>query len=294
MKALAYYLFVSLNWVITLLPLRVLYIFSYLLYIYLAWIPGYRKQVIMKNLRNSFPKKSEKELKRIRSRFYMHLADMVMESFKLRHMSRDELIKRYQVRNPGILDRLYEEGRSSITVYGHYANWEWSAILPQYSDYRFLAVYKPLKNKYFNSFLYKIRARMGMTLVAMHDTLRTFIRYRDNGIATSTILIGDQTPARKDIKYWTRFLNQDTAVYLGIEKMARKYDLPVLYFRIDKLRRGYYTVDIEVLTEDPNSLKEYELTDMHLKMLEKQIVEKPELWLWSHKRWKHKKKQVND
>lgn len=220
------------------------------------------------------------------------MGDLLIESLKLQHMDEAELKRRYHIRNPEVLERLYREGRSSITVFGHFANWEWFAILQKYVDYRFLAVYKPLSNKYFDSFLYKIRAKYGVTLVSMHDTLRTFIRYRDEGIATSTVLIGDQTPGKKDIKYWTNFLNQDTAVYMGIEKMARKYDLAVMYFRIDKAKRGYYTVDIEVLTEDPMSLKEYELTEMHLKKLEEQIIERPELWLWSHKRWKHKKKSV--
>jgi len=294
MRALIYYIFFSLNWLITLLPLRVLYLFSYPFYILAAWFPGYRKKLIMKNLMNSFPDKDKKELRKIRRKFYIHLADMIIESLKLQHLDKKQLKKRYHINNPEILNRLLEEGRSSITVLGHYANWEWNAIIQEYTQYRFLAVYKPLSNKYFDSFLYNLRSRLGITLVAMQDTLRAFIGYRDKGICTSTMLIGDQTPARKEIKYWTRFLNHDTPVYMGIEKMARKYDLAVLYFKIDKIKRGYYTIDIEILTEDPLSLKENELTEMHVRRLEEQIFEKPELWLWSHNRWKYKKKSGND
>jgi len=294
MKLLQYYLVYLFVWVITLLPLRILFLFSDLAYLFVAIFPGYRKEVVMKNLRNSFPERSEKELRSIMRKFYLHLTDILVESLKLIHISKSQLRRRYYLSNPGILDRLKDEGRSSIAVFSHYANWEWATIFQDYTKNRIIAVYKPLGNTYFDSLIHKLRSRFGTTLVSMQNTLRTFLEFRNNGICSSTLLLGDQTPAKKDIKYWTRFLNQDTSVFMGIEKMARKYDLAVLYFKVSKVKRGYYQIDIELLTEDPLSLKEYELTDMHLKKLEEQIIERPELWLWSHKRWKHKKKAGND
>jgi KDO2-lipid IV(A) lauroyltransferase len=293
MKALGFYIFFSINWVITLLPIRVLYLFSYLFYIFLAWVPGYRKEIIMKNLRNSFPEKSEDELKKIRSRFYLHFADLFVESLKIQHLSKKNLQKRYKINNPEILDRLHKEGKNSITVLGHYANWEWIIISQVYSDYKFLTVYKPLSNKYFDRFLLNIRTRYGMELVPMSNTLRTILNYSKKGIGTTTALVSDQTPPRGEIQFWTKFLNQDTAVYLGIEKLSRKFNMTVLFFNITMVKRGFYEVDIEVLTEEPKLLKEFELTEMHIKRLEEKIVERPELWLWSHRRWKHKKPVEN-
>lgn len=294
MKALLFYLFYGVNWIITLLPLRVLYLFSYPFYIVLAWLPGYRKEVIMKNLRNSFPEKSEKELRRIRSRFYLHFADMVIESLKLQHISSDQLKRRYKINNPEIFDDLKEKGRSAVAVFGHYGNWEWITILQKYTDIRFLAVYKPLTNKYFDRYFHNLRAKFDLRLVTMANTLRAFIENHDRGLLSITALVSDQTPTRKGIQYWTRFLNQDTPVYLGIEKMSKKFNLVVLYFRVDMVKRGYYSLDIEVITEDPRSFEEHQLTEVHVKRLEKQIIERPELWLWSHRRWKHKKPVEND
>lgn len=293
-KALLFYLFYGINWVITLLPLRVLYLFSYLYYIFLAWVPGYRKKVIMNNLRNAFPEKDEKELKRIRARFYLHFADLFIESLKLQHMSARELKKRYHINYPEILDRLNDEGRSALAVFGHYGNWEWIVIAQLFTSLKFLVVYKPLSNKRFDSYLLKIRSGYGIELVPMANTLRAFIEHEKRGISTITALVSDQTPPKREIQYWTRFLNQDTPIYLGIEKLATKFNLAVLYFNISLVRRGYYTIDIELLTDDPRSLGEHELTEMHVRKLENQIKERPELWLWSHRRWKHKKRVDNE
>ncbi|MEZ4999478.1 MAG: lysophospholipid acyltransferase family protein [Bacteroidales bacterium] len=293
MKAILFYLFFAVNWVITLLPLRVLYLFSYPFYVILAWLPGYRKDVIMKNLARSFPGKSEKELKKIRSKFYLHFADLVIESLKLQHMSASELKKRYRINNPELLDRLNSEGRSAIAVFGHYGNWEWIIVAREFTSYKFLTVYKPLGNKYFDNYLLKLRSKYGMKLVPMANTLREIVNHQKEGIPTITALVSDQTPPKREIQYWTRFLNQDTPVYLGIEKLSTRFNLAVLFFRVRMKRRGYYTIDIETISEDPASLREHEITELHVKKLEEQIIEQPEIWLWSHRRWKHKKPAAN-
>jgi KDO2-lipid IV(A) lauroyltransferase len=293
MKAILFRIFFAVNWVITLLPLRILYIFAWPFYLVLAF-PGYRREVIIRNLRNAFPEKSEKELKRIRRRYWFHFAHLVIESLKLQHMSSGELKKRYRIKNPEILNTLYDEGKSALAVLGHYGNWEWIVIAQQFTRSKFIAVYKPLKNKLFDRYLLKLRSKFGASIIPMSQTLRELVLNNKKGIPSITVLLSDQTPPKREIHYWTRFLNQDTPVYLGIEKLSRKMNMTVLWFNIEMERRGYYTVNIEVLTDAAQTLDEHVITEMHVRKLEEQIVRRPELWLWSHRRWKHKKPAVND
>ena len=294
MKAILFRIFYIINWIITLLPLRVLYIFTWLFYIVLAWIPGYRRKIILNNLQNAFPNKSHKELKKIRRKFWVHFAHLFIESLKLQHMSAEELKKRYRVKNPELLEKLYSEGKSALAVFGHYGNWEWIVIMQQFTKSKFIAIYKPLNNKYFDQYLLKLRSKYGSTIVPMSHTLREMVSCSKQGIPTITALVSDQTPPKRDIQYWTQFLNQDTPVYLGIEKLSRKMNLPVLWFNIEIEKRGYYTIEIEILTDSPQSLKEHEITELHVRKLEEQIKKRPELWLWSHRRWKRTKPVNND
>lgn len=294
MKAILFRIFFIINWVKTLLPLRILYIFTWPFYIVLAWIPGYRRKIIINNLRNAFPGKSNRELKKIRRRFWFHFAHLVIESLKLQHMRAEELKRRYRIKNPELLERFYSEGRSALAVFGHYGNWEWMTIMQQFTQSRFIAVYKPLKNRFFDHYLLKLRSKYGSAIVPMSQTLREMVSYSKQGIPTITALISDQTPPKHEIQYWTRFLNQDTPVYLGIEKLSRKMNLPVLWFNVEMERRGYYTIEIELLTDSPQSLEKHQITEMHVRKLEEQIKKRPELWLWSHRRWKHTKPACND
>ncbi|MBS0011444.1 MAG: lysophospholipid acyltransferase family protein [Bacteroidales bacterium] len=289
MKAVLFYIFYSVNYIITLLPLRVLYGFSPLFYFILRYIAGYRKEVVLTNLRNAFPKKSEEEIIDISKKFYRHLADMFIEVLKLQHMKAGEIRERYKVIKPELLDALKEEGRSAIAVFGHYANWEWINSLPLSINYKTITVYKPLTNKYFDKHFLAFRSQYGMELVTMAKTGRVLYSYEDAGVNTLTGLIADQTPPRSEIRYWTKFLNQDTPVYLGIEKLSRKFNMVVVFLYIDKVKRGYYEIRPEIITREPGRLQPYEITDKHVKLLEEQINKRPELWMWSHRRWKHKK-----
>lgn len=289
MKAIFFYIFYIFNWVITLLPLRVLYLFSDILYMVLYYFPGYRKDVVINNLRNSFPEKSDNELRTISKKFYRHLSDLFIETLKLQHISNAEMERRFVYKNCSVLNKMKQEGKSAIACLGHYGNWEWSVDFPRFIDYKILGVYKPLHNKYFDRYFNGIRKKNEIELVPMANTLRAILSQMRNGVSTLTILIADQTPPRGEIQYWTNFFNQETPVYLGIEKIARKFNMPVVYLRIDKIKRGYYELYVDVITEDPQSLKENELTDLHVRRLEDHIRTRPELWLWTHKRWKHKR-----
>jgi KDO2-lipid IV(A) lauroyltransferase len=289
MGAVAYYLFYGINWIGSLLPLRVLYVFSDLIFLLLYYFPSYRRKVVATNLKNAFPEKSDEELKSIEKKFYKHMADIFIETFKLIHMSEKEQKKRFTYNNIEIIDKLRQEKRDIIAVLGHYNNWEWPTLLPFFLKYKIVIIYKPLQNKYFNGFINKQRSKHGIVLTPMSQIIREIINYRKNDINTLSVFLSDQTPAKGEIKYWTTFLNQDTPVYLGVEKIASKYDMAVVFFHIQKVKRGYYNLNIELLFDHTAGLPDHIITETHTRKLEDIIREKPEFWLWSHRRWKHKR-----
>jgi len=289
MKAVLFYIFRSVNWVLTLLPLNILYAFSPLFYFILFYFPGYRKSVVLNNLNNAFPLKTKEEIDTILKKFYRHLADVFIEVLKLQHMKAPEIKKRYKVINSELLDKLSDQGKSTIAVFGHYANWEWIISLPLSIKYRSVTVYKPLANKYFDRYFKKLRSQYGLELVPMSRIGRVLYSFENEGTNSLTGLVADQTPPYSEIQYWTKFLNQDTPVYPGIEKISRKFNMAVVFFHLDKVKRGYYELRPRLITAEPLSLQPWELTEKHVHLLEDQIKNRPELWLWTHRRWKHKK-----
>ena len=293
MDAVGYYIFYGINWIITLLPFKVLYFISDLLYLVLYYIISYRRDVVAINLRNSFPEKTAEELKTIEKKFYRHLADIIIETFKLTHMSAREQNKRFTYSNLEIIDKLRDEKRDIIAVLGHYNNWEWPTLLPYYLKYKIIIIFKPLQNKHFNDFINRQRSKFGIVLTPTSQVIREIINYKKNNINTLSVFLSDQIPARGDIKYWTTFLNQDTAVYTGAGKIASKYDMAIVFFHIQKVKRGHYNLDIELLHDHTAGLSEVVITETHVRRLEEIIKEKPEYWIWSHRRWKHKKPDEN-
>jgi KDO2-lipid IV(A) lauroyltransferase len=287
--AVAYYIFYSLTWIVTLLPMRILYAISDLLFYFVYYFPGYRKKVVAENLENAFPEKTKKELKEIEKKFYHHFCDLFIEISAITHMSKKELMKRIQFTDPGFLDKLYAEDRDIALIVGHYGNWEWITILPAFIKHKLVPIYKPLNNKYFDRFIFDLRSKFGSVPAAMSNVVREIIRNRKDNVRAIYGFVADQTPPRPDIKYWMRFLNQDTPVYLGVEKLSAKYDMAVVFFNVQKIKRGYYKIIPEILFRHPSGLPEYQITQTHVKRLEEIIIEKPEYWLWSHRRWKHKR-----
>jgi KDO2-lipid IV(A) lauroyltransferase len=290
MGTIGFYIFYAANWIITLLPLNILYVFSDILFLILYYFPTYRKRIVTENLRNSFPEKSAEDTALIGKRFYRHLADIIVETLKLTHMSNKELKKRMTIRNPELIDYLYNSGRDLVVVQGHYNNWEWVTVcLPLYTKYKCVGVYKPLQNKMFNKFINNYRLRNNAELAPMQLIVRKIIENQRKNIRGIYGFVADQTPARPLIEYYTDFLNQETPVFLGIEKIAAKYDMPVVFLNIQKVRRGYYSMTIELLFDSTIGLPKYMVTDTHVKRLEQIIKENPEYWLWTHRRWKYKK-----
>jgi KDO2-lipid IV(A) lauroyltransferase len=293
MDAIGYYIFYGINWVLSFLPLRILYIISDFVYLLLFYFPSYRRKIVETNLKNSFPEKTQDELRSIEKKFYKHLADLLIETFKLHHMSKKEQMKRFTYSNIEIIDKLREDKRDIIAVLGHYNNWEWPTMLPYYLQYKVVIIFKPLQNKYFNSYINNQRSKDGIVLTPTSQIIREIINYRKNNINTLSVFLSDQIPAKGDIKYWTNFLNQDTAVFTGAGKIASKYDMAIVFFHIQKVKRGHYNLDVELLHEHTAGLTENLITESHVRRLEEIIREKPEYWIWSHRRWKHKKPVEN-
>jgi KDO2-lipid IV(A) lauroyltransferase len=294
MKAIGYYIFFGINYLITLLPLRVLYLFSDLFYLVLYYLAGYRRKVVAANLRNAFPEKSEAERKKIERGFYKHLCDLIVETLKAKHMSPKQISQRLVVRDLSSVDRLYKDGKNLIALTSHYNNWEWFSAVPLAIPYKILTVYKPLTNKYFDHFILNLRTKFGVWASPMQNILRDMLKFRNEKILTISGFIADQTPPPDEHAYWTTFLNQETGFFRGAEKLAVKYDMPVIFVNITKIKRGYYEVAFELITDQPGKEAPGFVTSRYAEKLEAVIKEKPDYWLWSHRRWKYKKPFLND
>jgi Kdo2-lipid IVA lauroyltransferase/acyltransferase len=290
MQAFGFYFFYSFIWLFTLLPLRVQYGFSTLLYFVIYYIAGYRREVVVKNLRNAFPEKTDEEISGISKSYFRHMCDELIEAFQLIHFSGKKLLKHVSFKNPEVLNVYFERRQSIVAVFGHYGNWEWfGAALPLVVSHKVLAIYRPLKNRYFDKMMISLRSKFGVHLVPTKRVLQEIICFHREGTPIMTLFLGDQGPAKKKIQYWTKFLNQDTPVFLGAEKVSSKLGHAVVYFRVKKVKRGKYEIEFVPLFDNPKETSEYEITEKHLKMLEEDIIQTPDYWLWSHRRWKHKR-----
>ncbi len=278
-------------WVVSLLPLGILYLFSDFFYLIVRLI-GYRKKVVEDNLRFSFPGKDENELRSIRNKFYHHFCDLFVETIKLQHISESEMRKRVKFKNIEYIDKLHDEGKDVVAIMAHYNNWEWVTSINLHCKALGCDVYRPLKNKAFDSYMLDLRSRWGNLNFAMRSTLKDVIKLRRENQRFIIGLIADQSPGEPEIQYWTNFLNQNTAVLTGPEKIAKLTKSPVVYLDMQKVKRGYYEIDIVPLLEDTADSATNEITELGVKYLEKVINKKPEHWLWSHKRWKYSKNRL--
>jgi KDO2-lipid IV(A) lauroyltransferase len=196
--------------------------------------------------------------------------------------------------NPELIHNYYKQGRDIVLVTGHYNNWEWSSPLSYTFDHLTIIVYKPLKNKHFDKEIKKARTRFGAVVVPMGNIGRVLFEYKEKGIPTLTGMAADQRPIRRNIKYWTNFLNQKTAVFTGSEKISKKINAVVVFMKVRRTSRGKYSAEIELITDKPEETTLNEITEKHTRILEKLIIEEPAFWLWSHERWKISYKKWKD
>lgn len=289
MDAIVYYLTLPFIYLVSALPFPVLYLFSDFLCFVLYRCLGYRKKVVLQNLHNAFPEKSDAELLVICTAFYHNLCDFIVETFKILTISRGG-IKKHCTFNPAGLElfaKYAAEGKSVLMVMGHIGNWEWAGHpFSLLCRQQLVVLYHPLANKYFDRLMLRMRSRFGTKMIPMKTAFKHMIAHKSE--LTATVFISDQTPMPESA-YWTTFLNQETAVFKGTEVIARKLDIPVVYTCVKKVKRGYYEMFAETLVESPSATRDGAITELHTQRLEQDIREQPESWLWSHRRWKHKK-----
>jgi len=272
------------------LPLGILFFFSDIIFVLTYYIVKYRRNVVKQNLKNAFPEKPEKELKEIERKFYHHFTDFIFESIKSISISEKNVNNRTALKNQDLLDKYYKQGKNVLVVCGHYNNWEFYALsLPKSLKHTTYSLYQPLKNKFFDKMLLNSRSRNGMKLIQTNDVL-SFFR-EDNTNPKLMVIVNDQSPTNKDKAYWNTFLNQNTGWNVGPEKLAKKFDYVVLFGHSKKVKRGSYEVEFSLITETPKTTVDEFITDKYSSILEEVIQKKPEFWLWSHKRWKHKQKK---
>ena len=280
------YIWVKLH---ALLPMRVLYVLADFLYIIIYRVLRYRLKVVRRNLAASFPKKSEQERRAIERGFYHHFADYIVETLKLAHISLEELQRRAYVQNPEVVDRLMDAGHPCcLLLMGHYGNWEWySGSTTRFADAMMYQIYRPLNNKAVDKLFIWLRTKFGSRVISKYETGREVVRLQRNKVRSVVIFLADQTPSRQNLHYWTSFLNQDTAILTGAERLARKLDTPVIFLDVQMLRRGYYTLELQLLAEHPKETPENWITEEYARRMERSILRNPAGWLWTHKRWKY-------
>jgi Kdo2-lipid IVA lauroyltransferase/acyltransferase len=291
MRYIFFHILYGFSWLLSHLPLRILYGLSDIVFLFVYYIFPYRKKLVFKNLRNSFPHWSEKEVTRTAKCFYHFFCDFFLESALFVFMKEKELLERFTYTNPELLNDLYDRGKSIILVFGHYGNWEWSATLPKFMKHTGLGVYKPLHISYIDRIFLNSRERFGVVAVPSDRIARELMEYREKKILTLSYFLADQRPLLKHIQYWTTLLNQDTPFVLGPEKLAKKMDFAVVYFKTKRIKRGYYESSFTLITDKPGETGENEITEKFLKLLEAHILEEPAFWLWTHNRWKHSKEE---
>ncbi len=274
---------------ISLLPWPLLYGVSTFFYWVAFRIFRYRSKVVTGNLKRSFPDKTHEEIRKIRSAFYRHFFDVMAESVKTISISRKDMLERFKVRNPEVIDQFIEEGRSVILAGGHYNNWEYLALAADpYFKMQTAGIYHQFKNKFFQEKMLALRGRFGFKLISRQEVKDGILEEIKENIAV--FFATDQSPTIAKKVYWTNFLNQDTPVAFGAEKYAKQLNAPVVYFEILKVKRGFYETNLRLLIDEPLEAKHGEISEIHTAALEETILRDPVYWLWTHKRWKRKRK----
>jgi Kdo2-lipid IVA lauroyltransferase/acyltransferase len=287
MKKLTYYLFRSFVFLFGITPFWLVYLFSDGFYYIIYYIIGYRKKVVFDNIRNSFPEKAEEEITRIAKAFYRHFCDIMIESGKAFTMDEQTITRRFRFTNPETLEGYFYQNRNVIVVGGHFNNWEWAGLASgSQLMHKPVGFYKPLTNNYVDQYIQKTRVRGRSVLASIKRTEETFHLYHE---PCAFYMIADQSPSTVRLAHWVNFLGRETPFLHGPEKHARLNNLPVYYADIQKVKRGYYTVEFILAEAEPLTAPTGSITEKCAQILEQQIIQKPEFWLWSHKRWKHKR-----
>ena len=289
MQLLAFILIYPFLWIISILPHHLFYGFSNFVYFLVYRVVGYRKKVVRGNLQLVFANKPKKEIDHIEKEFYKHMCDMFLEMVKTMGLSKEAVKKKYNVVNIELL-REIEKKKSILIVCSHYANWEWNVSINNYIDSKGYAVYQKISNAYFDAFIRKTRAKWNTELITQKETVKTVVRNHQNSIRAAYGMVSDQSPQAHRAQYWKEFMGIKVPIFNGAETLARKLDLAVVFLKVSKVKRGYYQAEFIPITLAGSSTERNEITDKFLELTEQQIMERPEHYFWTHRRWKHREK----
>ena len=290
-----YKIVISLLRLIARLPLPLLYALSSLLWPVAYYIVRYRRKVTRNNLLRSFPEKSKKEVGRIERAFYRHLCDIVVETVKMLHLSDAEMLRRVDVKGTELMEQAAAEGKPVFLFIGHYGNWEWVQEVTRRISAPTVhgEIYNPLRNEVFNLVMRDIRQRYPTSLIEKNKAVRTILRMKRDNDSYLIGFIADQRPTRHSLHHWTTFLCQDTPFMVGAEEIGSHVGAKYLYLDVEQPRRGHYTMTIQDMVPTA-TYEDFPYTRLYLEKLEATIHRQPELWLWTHKRWKHKRPSVSN
>jgi KDO2-lipid IV(A) lauroyltransferase len=290
MPFLIFALTYPLIWVFSRLPMRILYIKSDVFFFLIFYVLRYRKKIVYDNISLAFPEKSSEEKKKILRLFFKHFTDLFMESVKAFSISEKEILKRYKYKNPELINDLVKQGKSIALVGAHQANWEWSISLPLALEGSIYGAYTKLGNKYFEKAVRDSREKFGVLGYKTSETVKGMQKNFSEKIQGLYILLSDQSPQLHKTHYWTEFFGVKVPIHTGAEMLAKKFDLVVVNYVTTKVKRGFYETEFQLVVENPRDYKEYEITDKYLALTEENVKKQPELYLWTHKRFKHRNK----
>lgn len=284
-----YYLLYSIVRILSYIPFCVMYCISDCLFYLVYYVFRYRRRIVRKNLKESFISKSEKEIIKIEKQFYQFFVDMILESIKLASISKDEIKRRMSFKNIEEVNQALKQGKSISLYLGHYANWEWCSSIPLHleGDVTSAQIYHKLSNQNMDRLMLYIRKRMGAVCVDMRKTARYATELVANHKVCIIGFIADQSPRKIESHHFLHFLNHNTPVLTGTEKITKHYGFEAFFLSVKRVKRGYYEAEFIRLHDNPKSLSDYELTSLYYKMLEKCINTHPELYLWSHNRFRN-------
>ena len=289
MQFLIYSISFPFLWIISKLPFRLFYWFSDCIYILVYYIIGYRKKIVRNNILIALPHISEEKRLVIEKKFYQHMCDMFLEMIKTMSISSEEMKERFKITNIELLKEYEQKNKSIILLAAHYASWEWLLSINESTSFKCYGVYKKVNNKYFDAKVRAIRSKFKSVLVTTDNTIALINDNEKNGIMSLYGLASDQSPQVHKTFHWQQFMGITVPVHTGAEMLAKRYDLEVVFAKVKKVKRGYYEATFVPIANNPKSIPDYEITDVYLKEVEQQILEAPEFYFWTHKRWKHRR-----
>jgi len=289
MQLLVFILVYPILWCISILPFRLLYFVSDCIYILVYYIIGYRKKTVRQNLALALPHLSDKERLRVEKESYHHLVDGFLEMIKTMTISDKEMNRRFTFTNMELYHEYEAKGKSIAIFCAHYSSYEWLLIMNKHIKFEGIGIYKKIRNKYFDKLVRDIRGRFNAVLVDTKDATKLMIENHKKGVLGVYGFAADQSPKVNKAFHWAKFMGIEVPVHTGAEMLAKRMDMNVLFVKGEKLGRGRYQATFVPMVDNPKEVPNYELTDMFFKMVEQQILEKPEYYLWTHKRWKHAK-----